>query len=274
MSTDVIDAELEYISNFLPNLTAKPELTKFFHLKMNMLEERRALLNGVSNSGKSFKTSATKKYLEFCVFHRPGLTRMELKEFAAIPASPKRSETDVFRDYLHALRASIYIDENERCWPRNGLEMPVARIGSVVLDGRVPKTAKSALVFIRDNPGASEASLRRVLKLKTTKAFKSVMNSLKDKVDCDDRGRMFVKGYIPAGPTAILPSKTIRVIDDSVQEQVIDQMDFKVLYDWSELVEVYENLGMTPKQGFQHFTNMVTQGLVGTKNRKYFRIYS
>lgn len=273
---DVIRSEIAFLSKILETKQISPDLWDFLALKVAMLDERLKLWENSPFSTKNtrFQESFTKQYLLGCVKRFPGLTKQDLKEKAGIPGSPKRNETDVFRDYLHALSPSIYIDENERCWLRNGLEMPVARIGSVVLDGRVPKTAKSALVFIRDNPGASEASLRRVLKLKTTKAFKSVMNSLKDKVDCDDRGRMFVKGYIPAGPTVILPSKTTRVIDDSVQEQMIDQMDFKVLYDWSELVGVYENLGMAPKQGFQHFTNMVAQGLVGTKNRKYFRIYS
>lgn len=273
MSTDVITAELEYINSFLPSIVGKPELLDFFTLKMKMLEERLAVFCVSNNT--SFKTSATKKYLEACVIRKPGLTRQELREFASIPASPRRSEIDVFRDYLHALRPSIYIDENERCWPRNGLEMPIARIGSVILDGRVTKTAKTALMFIRDNPGASEADLRRALKVKTTKAFKNALSSLKNKVDCDERGRMFVKGYIPSNPPAKLPEKKeVRIIQDSVQEQVIDHMDFKVLYDWSELVEVYQALGMTPKEGFQHFTNMAAQGLIGTQNRKYFRIYS
>jgi len=272
MSLEVIRAEIDYIRSIAIN-PEKPDLFDFFGLKLKMLEERQALFSGVSGKN-NFQTSATKQYLLACVFRHPGLSRQELKELAGIPGSPRRSETDVFRDYLHALRGDIYIDEHGKCWPRNGLELPVARIGTVVLDGRVTETMKKALVFLRDNPGATEAVLHKALRIKDAAARRRLRVSLRDKVDIGQNGQMFVKGYIPPSISVTMPAKTFVSIEDQTLAAIMDHMEFKVLYDWSELVGVYRELGFSSKDGYEHLSRMVSKGLIGTKQRKFYRVHS
>lgn len=275
MSTaEVIWGEVEYLNKLVGSATS-PELKNLLELKAMMLLERVGHYGVVPSDTKpSFKESYTRKYLVACVKYRPGLTRVELKEFAAIPGSLKRNETDTFRDYLIAVRKEIYLDEHGKCWPRNGLEFPIARIGTVTLDGRISPTLKKALVFLRDYPGTTSEELRKRLGIRSSKTFRSLLSGLKTKTTCDSAGRMFVNGYIPNSSPTPTPEKSLcKPVEDPLADLLLDQMEKGVVYDWSEVVPIYRQNNITPKDGYHHFMNMVTRGAISRKGTKFSRVF-
>ena len=271
--SEVIQGEVQYLNKLASNPATPPAMRELLELKAMMLLERASHHEAGSQTSKpAFKESFTKRYLIACVGHRPGLTRVEHKEFAGIPGSPKRSETDTFRDYLISIRKDIHIDEYGKCWPRNGLEVPVARIGNVVLDGRITPMIKKALVFLRDYPGTTQDDLRARLNIKSSKRFQELMASLSSKTVSDSAGRMFVDGYIPTPNTQKLPEKsTPRAAKDPLMNQLLDQMDRGNSYDWSELVGFYREREITAKEGYRHINSMVLSGFLRTKNGKFAR---
>lgn len=256
---ETVKSQVEYLKTLLVKPFSQ-ELRSLLTLKIQMLEER---INGIP----SFQKGAMGKYLVACVNYRPGLTRQELREFAGIPGSNRRNETDTFRDCLQGVKAETYMDEEGRVWPRNGLERPVAKIGNVVLDGRITPRIRKALLCIRDNPGMCLEDFKKRMRIKTNKEFKNLVESLKGKV-VEMNGKLFVDGFIPESYEP-LPTK---VKAPTVTDNFLDCFESDQYYDWSELVPLFKTNGFEPREAFKKMNALVAQGVIHNKNNKYARI--
>jgi hypothetical protein len=267
-----IQAEIDYL--FVLRARCSDEL---LDLKLKMLQERLAHHDSEVEGRKLFQASATKSYLVALVTRHPGLTRSELRDIAGIPGSPKRSAVDVFRDYLVLCRREFFVDADGRFWIKNDFtQPPIAKIGNVVLDGRITPTMKRALCYLRDNPGVLPEQLRKAMRL-GNKDFRSLMSSLKTRTTQNSAGGLYVDGYIPSTFTAHVPEKqksANKFTLDAVASSILEMMEPGTAYDWSELVPVYKSHGMSGKDGIQHIMKLVAFNMVRTDKGKFINTRS
>lgn len=275
-TTEETRLALETQVEFLHSLIAKAsdqDTRKFLDLRQAMLRERLSHYCA-SYSKKPFKKglSATNQYLINCVQRFPGITRKELAEKAAIPGSPNRSDVDVFRDCLRACRSDIFIDAELRCWPRNGQETPVAKVGHVFLDGRTSPNLRKALILLKDQPGLTKEQIKTKLKFGAVQ-WRTVSTGLRTRTFVDTCGRHFIIGYIPSVGVETAPTKEIaRRVEGDLEVKILDQMDFGTVYDWSEIANFFRELGYSAKEGYKLFNNMVASNLVHKNEKGYMRI--
>lgn len=262
--------EIQTEIDYLRYLQSRGNTDEFLKLKIEMLCERSAhYTDEFVRRQPTFQASATKNYLLACVARYPGLTRSELRELAGIPGSPKRSSVDVFRDYLIQSRRELFVDINGRLWIKTDFgQSPIAKIGNVIIDGRITSRMKRALCFFRDNPGATAIQLQKALKLNSTE-LRSLLTSLKTRTIQNAAGGFYVDGYIPETMIESVPEK-----QKVSRPSVLDEMAPGVAYDWGQLVPIYRSNNMTGRDGLQHLMKLVAAGVVRSESGKFVNVRS
>jgi hypothetical protein len=266
---------IEHVNTLLCRPIAETN-KNILNLKREMLEERLKAVDpttprGVHTLNKGERT-ATMNYFLACVKMHPGMHRNDLRDMIGIPAIPTRGEQEIFRDCLRGARKEIYIDENERCWPRTTEETPYAKVGKVVLRGNLSPLLRKALLTLKENPGLTKLELMSLLSLNTKNSYK-FFRRLATYTFTDSTGRFFVQGHVPQAPNVSLPAKGAgtAAIDD-FSAAILDSMDHGKVYDWSQIVPQYRDLGLSAKDGFVHCQRMVDANLLRKHPNGYMRL--